>query len=193
VSKRLRVYADTSVFGGCFDDEFKTESVRFFEEVRQGRFVVVVSNVTLDELELAPDPVRKVLADLPPQQVEIVSTSPESDDFRNAYLEAAVVGPASSNDALISAVATVSHVDLSESADLFAPGGSDAMKAVKKFDCVEMKAEIQERLLREVAEVGEEEARRRRAERLSRDPILGSFLRTKLTNGEESAEHTPAA
>jgi len=46
--------------GGCFDDEFKTESVRFFEEVRQGQFVVVVSNVTLDELELAPDPVGGV-------------------------------------------------------------------------------------------------------------------------------------
>jgi hypothetical protein len=78
---------------GCFDDEFKAESVRFFEEVRQGQFVVVVSNVTLDELELAPDRVRGVLADLPPQQVEIVSMPHESDDLRRAYLEAAVVGP----------------------------------------------------------------------------------------------------
>jgi hypothetical protein len=49
-NRTLRVYADTSVFGGCFDDEFMTESVRFFEEVRQGKFVLVVSNVTLDEL-----------------------------------------------------------------------------------------------------------------------------------------------
>jgi hypothetical protein len=57
----------TPVCGGCVNDEFKTESVRFFEEVRQGQFVVVVSNVTLDELERAPDPVRGVLADLPPQ------------------------------------------------------------------------------------------------------------------------------
>ena len=75
VKKPLRVYADTSVFGGCFDNEFMAESVRFFEEVRQGQFLLVVSNVTLDELELAPDPVRGVLADLPTQQVEIVSTS----------------------------------------------------------------------------------------------------------------------
>jgi hypothetical protein len=106
------VYADTSVFGGCFDDEFKLESVRFFEEVRQGQFVVVVSNVTLDELELAPDSVRGVLADLPAQQVEIVSSSPESDTLKNPYLAAAVVGPASSNDAAHIAVATVSNVDL---------------------------------------------------------------------------------
>jgi hypothetical protein len=56
-----------------------------------------------------------------------------------------------------------------------------------------MKAEIQERLLREVAELGEEEAERRRAERLSRDPILGSFLRAKMADGNGSAERTPAA
>jgi hypothetical protein len=39
------------------------------------------------------------------------------------------------------------------------------VKHRKDFDCVEMKAEIQERLLREIAEIGEEEAQRRRAER----------------------------
>src|ERR1017187_6874276 len=99
VKKPLRVYADTSVFSGCFDDEFKSESVRFFDEVRQGQFVVVVSNVTLDELELAPHPVRGVLADLPVEQVELVSPSPESDGLKKACLEAAVGGPASSNDA----------------------------------------------------------------------------------------------
>jgi hypothetical protein len=64
------------------------------------------------------------------------------------------------------------------------------MKAGKDFDCVEMKAEIQQRLLREVAELGEEEAQRRRAQRLLRDPILGGFLRTRMTNGKRPAEHT---
>src|SRR5260370_28944414 len=112
VKKPLRVYADTSVFGGCFDDEFKTESVRFFEEVRQGQFVVVVSNVTLDELELAPDPVRGVLADLPPQQVEIVSTLLESDALINAYLEAAGVRPASGKDPAHMVLAAISKVHL---------------------------------------------------------------------------------
>jgi hypothetical protein len=66
-----------------------------------------------------------------------------------------------------------------EAPDLFIPRGGDTMKAQKTFDCVEMKAEIQERLMREVAELGEVEARRRRDERLARDPILGGFLRAK--------------
>jgi len=56
-----------------------------------------------------------------------------------------------------------------------------------------MKAEIQKRLLREVAELGEDEAQRRRADACRADPILGNFLRTKIANGKGSAEHTPAA
>jgi hypothetical protein len=66
------------------------------------------------------------------------------------------------------------------------------MTPEKDFDCVEMKTEIQERLLREVVEFGEAEAERRRAERLSRDPILGNFLRTKMANCKGSADHTPS-
>ena len=67
------------------------------------------------------------------------------------------------------------------------------MKPAKEFDCVEMKAGIQERLRHEVAELGEDEAQRRRAERLSRDPILGTFLRAKMTSGKGPVEQTPAA
>ena len=48
--KPLRVYVDTSVFGGCFDAEFEAESRRFFDLVRAGRVVVMVSSVVLDEL-----------------------------------------------------------------------------------------------------------------------------------------------
>jgi hypothetical protein len=53
-----------------------------------------------------------------------------------------------------------------------------------------MKAEIQHRLVCEVAELGEEEARRRRAERLARDPILGGFLRKKAER-EGATEEAP--
>ena len=53
--------ADTSVFGRCFEKEFDAASLRFFEQVREESFVLVVSDVTLDELGLAPDPVRRVL------------------------------------------------------------------------------------------------------------------------------------
>ncbi len=68
------------------------------------------------------------------------------------------------------------------------------MKGKKTFDCVEMKADIQKRLLRESTDLGEEEARKRRAERLSRDPILGGFLRKKKKAMQHGVtEHTPIA
>ncbi len=44
--KRPRIYADTSVFGGCFDDEFATESKLFFEDIKFGKFILVISTTT---------------------------------------------------------------------------------------------------------------------------------------------------
>ena len=46
----------------------------------------------------------------------------------------------------------------------------------KDFDCVQMKWDIQQRLLDEETRLGEAEARSRREERLRNDPILGPFL-----------------
>jgi hypothetical protein len=67
------------------------------------------------------------------------------------------------------------------------------LKQDKKFDCVQMKTEIQERLLREIAELGEEEAARRRCDRLAHDPILGAFLERKTASSDPHTERTPAA
>ncbi len=36
--KRIRVYADASVYGGAFDEEFDAASREFFDAVRAGRF-----------------------------------------------------------------------------------------------------------------------------------------------------------
>ena len=57
--KQLRIYADTSIFGGCFDEEFAKESQAFFEDIKKGKFLLVVSATTLGELDKAPDYVPK--------------------------------------------------------------------------------------------------------------------------------------
>ena len=67
--KKSRVYADTSVFGGCFDDEFSEESNTFFQEVKDGKFILVISYVTLRELSKAPEEVKRVLDDLPTEHL----------------------------------------------------------------------------------------------------------------------------
>jgi len=110
--KKLRIYADTSVFGGIFDDEFAEYSRKLFVEVKAGRFLLVVSEAMLDELEQAPDKVRQLLAELPEECVENIFSSREVDELRDAYLQAGVVGPASLVDAEHIAFASVADVDL---------------------------------------------------------------------------------
>ena len=110
--KQLRVYVDTSVFGGCFDDEFSGPSRKLFEEVRQGRFVVLVSAASFRELEHAPPQVRSVLTDLSDACLDVVPPSQEILDLRDAYVAAGVVGAASLVDAEHIAAASVAGADL---------------------------------------------------------------------------------
>jgi len=51
------------------------------------------------------------------------------------------------------------------------------MKPTKDFDCVQMKWDIQQKLLEEERQLGREEAHRRQDERVRNDPILGPFLK----------------
>jgi len=110
--KLFRVYADTSVFGGCFDDEFARESKLFFAEVAASQFILVISTTTLTELQRAPQRVRKVLANLPPQKVEIVEFSDEIASLRDAYLQAGILGPDAKADAEHIASASIAEVDI---------------------------------------------------------------------------------
>ncbi|MBM3892600.1 MAG: type II toxin-antitoxin system VapC family toxin, partial [Verrucomicrobia bacterium] len=52
--KKLRIYVDTSVLGGCFDPEFAAWSNGLVEDFRRGIFVPVVSDVTGAEIGAAP-------------------------------------------------------------------------------------------------------------------------------------------
>lgn len=109
--KRFRVYADTSVFGGCFDDEFAEESKSLFANIKAGNFTLVVSTTTLAELRRAPDYVRQVLAELPRDAVEALEFSEEIVRLRDAYLAAGILEPENKSDAEHIASASVADVD----------------------------------------------------------------------------------
>ncbi len=49
-SKLTRVYADTSVFGGMFDEEFETASKVFFDAVKKGSFKLITSELVREEI-----------------------------------------------------------------------------------------------------------------------------------------------
>jgi hypothetical protein len=71
-AKRLRVDVDTSVIGGCLDEEFALASTRLIEETRSGHMLLVVSDITLAELAGAPQEVRSVIEALPRSCLEFV-------------------------------------------------------------------------------------------------------------------------
>jgi hypothetical protein len=110
--RKVRVYADTSVFGGVEDVEFAEHSRRFFDQVRQGRYVLLMSSEVLRELEEAPDGIRGLWRDLPPGAVEAVPAGDEATSLARAYVEAGIVGTSSEADALHVAIAVVADADV---------------------------------------------------------------------------------
>jgi predicted nucleic acid-binding protein len=107
----IRVYADTSVFGGVNDEEFKVASRRFFNLVRGGKFEIVVSTVVTEELNKAPAATRRLYDDIW-EMTERVPITAQALNLRDAYLRAGIIGPRWAADALHVAIATVSGCSL---------------------------------------------------------------------------------
>jgi len=112
MERRTRVYADTSVFGGVWDREFAVVTRRFFAEVRSGKYVILISEVTARELEGAPSTIRRFMAGLPPSAIEPIIFSREMAELRDAYLAAGVLAAKWRDDAAHVAAATVARADL---------------------------------------------------------------------------------
>jgi predicted nucleic acid-binding protein len=102
----LRVYVDTSVFGGVFDAEFARASKRFFTQARAGRFLPVVSPIVADEITDAPVRVRRAYEKFM-SLADVISVENSALALRDAYLNAGIVTPQWSADALHVALATV--------------------------------------------------------------------------------------
>ncbi|MGA2034600.1 MAG: hypothetical protein ABSG68_20325 [Thermoguttaceae bacterium] len=109
---RIRVYVDSSVFGGVHDDRFQEASTLFFGRVANGEFVVLISTLTTDEIDDAPEAVRAVLANLSPDAIEPVALNEEVKSLAEEYIRAGVLGEASKDDAVHVAAATVASADL---------------------------------------------------------------------------------
>jgi len=107
----LRVYVDTSVFGGCIDDEFADESRRVFDAVRSGHIVLLLSDVVVAELEPAPSEVKRVIESIPAECVERVAITRDVIQLRDAYIRHGVIGVRWLDDATHVAAATVARAD----------------------------------------------------------------------------------
>lgn len=104
----IRLYADTSVFGGAFDEDFAGPSQRFLDCLRRGRFALVTSVLVRNEIADAPAHVRGLFGELI-ENAEVAALSREALDLRDSYLAAGIVSERWAMDALHVAVATVAR------------------------------------------------------------------------------------
>jgi len=110
--KLLRLYVDTSVIGGCLDEEFQAPSLHMIQRSRAGDMVLVISDITLAELAGAPPQVRSVLENLPKKCLEFVFQNEESQSLAEEYIKQEVVSNRMIADAQHIAVATITKVDV---------------------------------------------------------------------------------
>ena len=107
----IRAYADTTVFGGIVDVEFEAASRAFFEEVRSGRFTLVVTPPLDEEIEDAPLAVQELYAEMQSYS-EPVRVSAKARALQEAYLRAGILAVKSEKDALHIAIASVTACEL---------------------------------------------------------------------------------
>jgi len=107
----MKIYADTSVFGGVFDSEFSGPSKRFFDEIESGLFILVTSAVVEAEIEPAPMKIRDFFSRYA-EMAQVAIPNQAVLDLQSSYIHSGVVTEKSIGDALHVAIATVSACDI---------------------------------------------------------------------------------
>lgn len=108
---KQRIYIDTSVFGGYFDEEFKEHTTPLFDRILSGEFIVLYSTVTQDELENAPEKVKNLVKSLKVKFTEFIEVTDGAIDLATEYITEKVVGQTSYADCLHIALATTNRAD----------------------------------------------------------------------------------
>ena len=112
VVAKKRIYVDTSVIGGCFDPEFSKWSILMMDAFKSENIILVISDLTIKELEYSPVEVRKLLDEILESSVRKVFLTEEAEYLAGRYIMNDVVSPGCIVDAQHIAVATVENVDL---------------------------------------------------------------------------------
>jgi predicted nucleic acid-binding protein len=108
---KQRLYIDTSVFGGYYDEEFAEFTKPLFERLQTGEFKLLFSTVTQEELALAPDNVKKLVENIKIENTEFIEANEEAVELATQYILEKVVGQTSLPDCLHIALATINRAD----------------------------------------------------------------------------------
>jgi predicted nucleic acid-binding protein len=107
-----RIYIDTSVVGGYFDEEFREPTRKLFKRLIKGEIIFVVSELLDLELSFAPQIVKQLLHHYPLENFERVKLNKEAIELADTYIAEKVVGKTSLVDCRHIALATVHKIDV---------------------------------------------------------------------------------
>ena len=107
-----RLYLDSSVFGGYYDEEFKIWSRRLIAKILAREYDLVSSEVNADELRSAPKNLVDLVARVQAVHPKVALVSPEAVALANRHIKEKVVGGTSVADCLHIAVATLAKADI---------------------------------------------------------------------------------
>jgi predicted nucleic acid-binding protein len=109
---RQRIYTDTSVIGGCFDEEFGTISEELINEFIKGKIIISISDLTLKEIENSPKKVQDVLKRIPESNKEYLVLDDEARFLAKKYIEEGAISQKYLVDSQHIAIATVNRNDV---------------------------------------------------------------------------------
>jgi len=109
---KQRIYIDTSVIGGYFDEEFKDATRELFKRFENNEITFVVSDLLDLELIGAPKNVRELPHKFSADKFERVELTDEASLLADTYIAEKVVGKTSLEDCRHIAIATINKVDV---------------------------------------------------------------------------------
>ena len=109
---KQRIYIDTSVVGGYFDEEFKEATMKLFERLDNNEIIFVVSDLLDLELINAPQHVKEHLLIYSADKFQRVELTEEAIKLADTYIVEKVVGITSLEDCRHIALATIHKVDV---------------------------------------------------------------------------------
>src|SRR6185436_2779849 len=110
--KKPRIYIDTSVIGGCFDDEFSKWSNSLMGDFATGIYIPIVSDVLAAEIQDAPEVVRQEYDRLVRGEHEFVLVTEEVVELADGYQRRGILTPKFYDDGLHIAFASMAEADL---------------------------------------------------------------------------------
>lgn len=108
---KQKIYLDTSVIGGYYDDKFEIETRKLFSKIDSGNLQIVYSELTVIEIYRGPQRIIDLFKQIQSKSKKEVIINKEIINLADTYIAENVVGLSSRDDCIHIAAATISQSD----------------------------------------------------------------------------------